>query len=487
MKILFAGGKTGWAEYVLNGTRKERRNKELIKIIDGDPFFTKKIYKKLNYKNNYTKIVLSCKGKVENEKIEQIYKDFKALYFKNYDKNEYDISAVIHQDTDNTHVHVCVPNFNMQTAKQQTQYLHKIDMKRANNIRDYLILKYNLNDEIKNEKITIDNLQTEKFLEPKMFKKVKNLSRKRSSNNMQLHISNLIQQTQKKGILENKEQIINYINNNTLVSVVSIGDGYITLKDEQNNKLKVFNEIFYNNYNFTQQKEIKKEATGLKGLLFNSKKEKLEQLKELIKKDADKQLKYIHKTTKKGVKNGTNEYNRESGGATRERHNNRAKTIIKTAKQYYNNITTTAKPTTTKLQQLNRRATTNITTIKNTINEADSLTLLAIKTSNINKKLEEQIKKDGIIKSNNFAKNKILQFEEQQTPKNRDLDFKKIVENTSLRTKKSDIKKYEEAQKIKKELEEAQDKKIITITTPTKGDFKKKKKKQKNKNYEMGL
>jgi len=152
MKILVAGGKSGWVEYVLEGTKTKRRHKDKIEIIDGDCNLTKKIYENDTTKQTYTKIILAFKGKVDDNTIKKVYEEFKENFLVGLEEDEYNIAAVVHKDTENYHIHVCLPKLNLRTKKHNNYYFDRVDRNRINILRDYLIEKYNL----KNDEITLN-------------------------------------------------------------------------------------------------------------------------------------------------------------------------------------------------------------------------------------------------------------------------------------------------------------------------------------------
>lgn len=257
MKIIINGGKSGWVEYVLNGTKQKPRAKEKIEIIDGDLNLTKKIYESDKVKERYTRIVLSFKGKEELAKIKQVYEDFKREFLKGYEEEEYNISAVLHRDTENDHVHICLPKLNLKTKNHNNYYYDKIDRYRINLIRDYLNIKYDLKTEkgkelIKEDK-TISRLEKwrEEHKQPRISLKRKR-ARDKATKDIKDYLTELIN-SDLVNTLEETEKIIETLD----LKIVKKGwdkiagekEYYITIQDKYNNKLKLkgeyFNEKFY--------------------------------------------------------------------------------------------------------------------------------------------------------------------------------------------------------------------------------------------------
>lgn len=142
MIILIDGGQKGWTDYVLRGTDIKPRDNEKIIVLDGDLELNQKIYQSTNYKNNYTKGVISFNKNFDTETIKNIFQDFKTMFMKGYDEDEYSIASILHLDTDHQHIHFNIPKLNLLTGTCNDYYVDKFDRNRLNLIRDYLNLKY---------------------------------------------------------------------------------------------------------------------------------------------------------------------------------------------------------------------------------------------------------------------------------------------------------------------------------------------------------
>ena len=142
MIITFSGGKNGWVEYVLSGTENKPRDTNLVEIIDGDFELTKKIYQSTNFKENYTRGVISFEGKIDKEKMKEVWEDFKKEFFVGYSEEEYNVAAVCHYDSDNDHIHFCIPKLNLLTQQTNQMYMDKLDRTRINVLKEWLELKH---------------------------------------------------------------------------------------------------------------------------------------------------------------------------------------------------------------------------------------------------------------------------------------------------------------------------------------------------------
>lgn len=152
MIIIVNSGSGNLADYLINGINK-KRDKEKVFILDGDLNLSKKISENTKYKDKHFHIIVSLKNKYDNESASKIYNDFKKELLNAYREDEVNISAVLHQDTNNTHFHCMIPKQNLLTNTKLDLYFDKRDRIRFELIRDYLDTKYNL------ESPTIKNLK----------------------------------------------------------------------------------------------------------------------------------------------------------------------------------------------------------------------------------------------------------------------------------------------------------------------------------------
>jgi hypothetical protein len=152
MIITVNSGSGNLADYLINGINN-KRDKEKVFILDGDLNLSKKISENTKYKDKHFHIIVSLKNKYDNETATAIYEDFKKELFNAYREDEVNISAVLHQDTNNTHFHCMIPKKNLLTNTKVDLYFDKRDRMRFELIRNYLDTKHNL------ESPTIKNLK----------------------------------------------------------------------------------------------------------------------------------------------------------------------------------------------------------------------------------------------------------------------------------------------------------------------------------------
>lgn len=142
MIININSGSSGWGNYVLYGTKKKPRDNSKVELLDGDISLGDYYSKNNKYEDSYYTVVLGFKGKPSKEVIEGAYNDFKEHFFKGFKEDEYHIDAVIHYDTDDTHIHARIPKQNLLTNTHLQLYYDKIDRSRKELIQDYISLKY---------------------------------------------------------------------------------------------------------------------------------------------------------------------------------------------------------------------------------------------------------------------------------------------------------------------------------------------------------
>jgi len=272
MKIMFSGGSGGWSEYVMEGTLTKPRDKNKIEVIDGDIELTKNIYESdSKVKERYTRIVLGFKGKQDKKIMKKVYKDFKENLLKGYENNEYNISAVAHFDTSNDHIHICLPKLNLKTNNHNAYYFDKTDRYRINLIRDYLIEKYDLleNQEKDKELIKEDKELTrlEKWRKEHKQPKI-SLKRKRSKDKATEDIKEYLTSLLNENLIENLQETKNIIKDLGL-EIVNEGydkpsdSHYLTIMDEQKNKLKIKGELFNEKFYKSRKQDTRTETKDI--------------------------------------------------------------------------------------------------------------------------------------------------------------------------------------------------------------------------------
>jgi len=272
MVIMVNSGSGNLADYLINGN-DNKRDKDKVFILDGDLNLTKKIAEDTDYTEKHFHIVVSLKGKYENEVVSDIYKDFKSELLNAYREDEVNISAVLHQDTDNTHFHCIIPKKNLLTNKKLDLYFDKRDRQRFELIRDYIDIKYNLvspNDkELK--PITKATAITKNWKSD-----TKSLKTKKDKAEFEQELLNKIHSNIH--LFKNQEELLNYLKEN--IDIEKFGYDYkknkfyATIKHEFT-KQRVFSDIFNTGdlkYNLNSKNEKVYEKFDFDEFLFSNKK-----------------------------------------------------------------------------------------------------------------------------------------------------------------------------------------------------------------------
>ncbi|MFT7004210.1 MAG: hypothetical protein ACJAWW_001563 [Sulfurimonas sp.] len=245
---------TSWGDYVLNGTKKKPRDHNKIKVLKGDIEFGDRITNTTSYKQNAYSIVIGFKGKPDNKTIESALDDFEKMFMYGFSRDEYHIDAVLHQDTDNYHVHVRIPKLNLKTGTQLQLYIDKQDRKRVNLIRDFIDIKYNLESPLNNTKLIKEQHKEKDF----------DLSKPKARQQSELAINDYICELHQAGFINNLDDIKNILKETGLnvhklghdfakdfhYITVSNGSGKIRLKGD------LYNAEFWNNSRENRAKQI---------------------------------------------------------------------------------------------------------------------------------------------------------------------------------------------------------------------------------------
>ena len=209
MIIRINSGSRGWGRYILHGTKENPRDSSKVELLDGDISLGDFYSKNNKYKDSYYTVILGFKGKPNREIIEAAYNDFKEHFFKGLRKDEYHIDAVIHYDTDDTHIHARIPKQNLLTNTHLQLYYDKIDRRRKELIQDFISLKYGFeiaretNKEIVKEQSHeyINKWREERKQKPFEF------SKKKARAEAEKQINNYISELITSGMIEKQEDI----------------------------------------------------------------------------------------------------------------------------------------------------------------------------------------------------------------------------------------------------------------------------------------
>ncbi len=300
MIISFNSGKSGWCEYVLNGTSKKQRNQELIEIIDGDFNLTKKIYTATRAKQSYTTIVMAFKGKMSNEKMKEIYEEFIADFLVGYKEDEVNRAAIIHQDTENSHIHICLPKRNLRTNTINDYYYDKVDRKRINLIKQKLILKHRL--EVPTKQNIEHETENKELARIELWRKLHGqkqitLKRARGREKTKKELGEYIKSCYINDLISNFEEMKQVLNEFDGIEVDKYGvdmEGrdFITIKDNRNNKIRLRGTIYGQHYTTTAKSKENGNDGGITSIQSENSRDDERIPRELGEND-EKQLKRI--------------------------------------------------------------------------------------------------------------------------------------------------------------------------------------------------
>lgn len=141
MIIKVSSGGGNLANYLLYGN-KNSRDTSKITILDGNAKLTDKISKSMECKDKHFHFIISANGKRTDDDMQAIYEGFKKELLYSYSQEEVNMLAVLHQDTNNSHIHIQTPKRNLLTGTKLDLYFHKRDLNRFSTLTEYLNLRH---------------------------------------------------------------------------------------------------------------------------------------------------------------------------------------------------------------------------------------------------------------------------------------------------------------------------------------------------------
>jgi hypothetical protein len=273
IKFQASGSGKGYGDYVLREHKrlsKEERSK--ITELSGDMKLGDEIVKSSNYKDNAFNIVLGFKGSITKAEAKAVLEDFEKLFMYGFSKEEYHLNAVLHQDTDNDHIHIRIPKKNLLTDTTLRLYMDKVDRERVNLIRDYLEIKHNLERVQDNRKIVQDKTKEQIIQQHRAERGQEpfNFSKKKGRDKAQNYIVDYIAEVHEAGLINSIDDVKRLVEDLELEFVRSGHDfktdtHYLTFKNETGKislKGELFNERFYREFTREARKEQIKNNTN---------------------------------------------------------------------------------------------------------------------------------------------------------------------------------------------------------------------------------
>lgn len=108
MIITVNSGGGNLSNYLLYGNNNSRDRSKIV-VLDGNAKLTDSLSKSVKADDKHFHFIVSANGKKSDEEMLAIYQDFKKELLHSYSKDEVNIFAVLHQDTNNSHIHIQVP------------------------------------------------------------------------------------------------------------------------------------------------------------------------------------------------------------------------------------------------------------------------------------------------------------------------------------------------------------------------------------------
>ncbi len=301
MTISFETGTSGWANYVTEGTAQKPRNKELIELIDNDPFFVEKIARYNKFSGEYYKVMISAEKKLSSDEMKTIYEEFKKELFIGFKEDEYIASAVLHQDTDHSHIHICVPKQNLLTGQHLQLYMYGIDTKRMDLIADNIALKHGLitkeesKQTIKKPKeYSFEKQRAERNQEPFTF----TFTSKKSEALAKQQVTELLKENIES--INSLNEVKAFIEKSTDLKVVKADYDrtkkfyYITIQDTANKKVRVQGDLFSEDF-FKQPKQKQLDQLQLNHKTFSEAEREAyaKQVRANLKREREKRFKKV--------------------------------------------------------------------------------------------------------------------------------------------------------------------------------------------------
>jgi len=313
MKINIKGGGSGkgYGNYILRENKKDIDFSK-IKTLSGDMQIGDEIVNSSNYKDNAFNIILEFKGKISDKKAKQVTDEFEELFMYGFEKEEYYLDAVLHQDTDNSHVHIRIPKKNLLTDTTLRLYMDNSspkkeskDRKRLNLIRDYIEEKYNL------EKMK-DNLRLQPTPRGEVIQKWReylgqkpfNFKTKKGRLDAQNDVSNYMKEQHEAGFIDDINDVRSILKDIGLKPSDKQGHDhkgdfyYITVEDEDESgkirlKGELFNEQFYEYKREDRETQIRANTSTRRSEQGNN--TNLQRIEEALKRSLDKRHQEITK------------------------------------------------------------------------------------------------------------------------------------------------------------------------------------------------
>lgn len=241
-------GRTGPVEYVLDVQRVQSGEATLLR---GNAQITKDLIKTNNNELKYRSGVLSfTENDIPEAQKQAIMDEFERTTFAGMEKDQYNILWVQHKDKDRLELHFVIPRLELNTGKAFNPHWHKADQDRLLLFQDIQNSKYKLSNPYEAERA--NTLQVPSKWDNRA--KVKE------------QINDIIVQGVAKGQLENREQIVEFLESSGLElkrnNKGQLPKNYLAVKEAGTDEKFARLEGAYYGENFTNTAEVERQLTA---------------------------------------------------------------------------------------------------------------------------------------------------------------------------------------------------------------------------------
>ena len=279
------GGGIPSVNYLLN---KQRVRNGTAKILKGDENLTREIIKSLDYKQKACVGCLSFEEKNIDENLKkELMQSFENALLTPQMQGRYNILWVEHTDKGRLELNFVIPKIDLESKKAFNPYFHKIDFKRVDLWGDLINLSYdftNPKDPAKTQSIKDINHHAKTFKDHKA-------------------LDNHFKDLAIKGLIKNKDELINYIENDLkdLVEITRKGKDYLGLKLPNDKKATRYKGEIYQNGNYadTFREENQRKQREARELSKARDTENIAKLREKLDRAIEYKANYIREKHKK--------------------------------------------------------------------------------------------------------------------------------------------------------------------------------------------
>jgi len=206
-----------------------KKQPEHIRILQGNPRFSRLIANDLSFKNKYTVGCLSF----EEDNISEVQKweimdHFEDTLFSGLDREQYNICWIEHTDKGRLELNFFIPNVELTTQKALTPYFDRADRPLVDSFQRLINQHYDLSDpdDPQKRQMTVSS---------------KNLPK--SSKDAVEAINGLLEGEVKSGHIRNREELIQYLKTIGF-EIAREGENYISIKNENGRNLRLKGAIY---------------------------------------------------------------------------------------------------------------------------------------------------------------------------------------------------------------------------------------------------